>query len=177
MAGAAAATDMQDSCSRRTKRERHRSSVTELFIVEEGTKVRRVVRVREEDEAVTSTPSIHPSISQTTTMQARAGNMHVSVLGIIVAVLVVLLAMNTASAQSGWNELLVPAPVEEDCLAKAQNVAAMCGSVMQSNDPFDLLNCCTEAQSVNEQRCFCQADVALGLGTSYDLTMEVLQAG
>jgi hypothetical protein len=96
------------------------------------------------------------------------------VLGIMVAVALSL--ANTASAQGqGWNDLLLPA--EEDCLARAQNVAAMCGSVMQSNDPFDLLNCCTEAQSVNEQRCFCQADVALGLGTSYDLTIEVLQAG
>ena len=84
----------------------------------------------------------------------------------------VLAALVTVAQAQGTVNVL-----EQDCLTDAQRVANICANVLESNDPFELLNCCTEAQKVNEQRCFCQGDVALGLGSAYDLTMEVLQSG
>ena len=66
---------------------------------------------------------------------------------------------------------------EEDCLSVVENVVNLCGGVLDSTDPFDLLNCCTEAQSANERKCFCDSSVALGLGSIYDVTLQVLDSG
>lgn len=66
---------------------------------------------------------------------------------------------------------------QETCLQTVERVSNVCAGVLTSSDPFELLNCCEGAKVANERKCFCEADVALTLGSSYDATLDVLESG
>lgn len=66
---------------------------------------------------------------------------------------------------------------QNTCVQKARETADVCSNVMNTNDPFGLLNCCNLAKEANDLKCFCRSDVTLELGSLYDFTIDVLRSG
>ena len=65
----------------------------------------------------------------------------------------------------------------DDCARRAEETAEVCGNVLSSNNPYDLLTCCNTAKVANDLRCFCKSNVRFALGDRYDITIATLEAG